>query len=46
MNKIVFIRHAKSEYNRDGIWAGRIDCSLTEKGIDSAIKMPINLVEE
>lgn len=39
MNKIVFIRHAESEYNRDGIWAGRVDCSLTEKGIDSAKKL-------
>lgn len=36
MPKIVFIRHAESEYNRDGIWAGRVDCSLTEKGIKAA----------
>lgn len=36
MPKIVFIRHAESEYNRDGIWAGRVDCSLTEKGIETA----------
>ena len=39
MPKIVFIRHAESEYNRDGIWAGRVDCSLTEKGIESAKKL-------
>ena len=30
MTKIVFIRHAESEYNRDGIGAGRADCNLTE----------------
>lgn len=36
MTKIVFIRHAESEYNRDGIWAGRADCNLTEKGIETA----------
>lgn len=36
MTKIVFIRHAESEYNRDGIWAGRADCNLTEKGIEAA----------
>ena len=36
MTKIVFIRHAESEYNKDGIWAGRVDCSLTEKGIEAA----------
>ena len=33
MTKIVFIRHAESEYNRDGIGA---DCNLTEKGIEDA----------
>ena len=36
MTKIVFIRHAESEYNRDGIWAGMADCNLTEKGIEAA----------
>lgn len=36
MTKIVFIRHAESEYNRDGIWAGRADCNLTEKGIENS----------
>ena len=36
MTKIVFIRHAESEYNRDGIWGGRADCNLTEKGIETA----------
>lgn len=36
MTKIVFIRHAESEYNRDGIGAGRADCNLTEKGIEAA----------
>ena len=33
---VIFIRHAESEYNRDGIWAGRADCSLTDKGIKAA----------
>lgn len=31
---ITIVRHAESEYNRDGIWAGRADCALTEKGIE------------
>ena len=33
---MTFIRHAESEYNRDGIWAGRANCSLTDKGIKAA----------
>lgn len=36
---ITFIRHAESEYNRDGIWAGRVDCSLTTEGINAAQKL-------
>lgn len=36
---VIFIRHAESEYNRDGIWAGRADCSLTDKGIKAAQKL-------
>lgn len=39
MPKIVFIRHAESEYNSEGIWAGRVDCSLTDKDIESAKKL-------
>lgn len=33
---ITIVRHAQSEYNRDGIWAGRADCSLTQEGIKAA----------
>lgn len=33
---ITIVRHAESEYNRDGIWAGRADCALTQKGIEAA----------
>lgn len=36
---VIFIRHAESEYNRDGIWAGMADCSLTDKGIKAAQKL-------
>lgn len=36
MPELIFIRHAESEYNREGIFAGRIDCELTEKGIEQA----------
>lgn len=33
---ITIVRHVESEYNRDGIWAGRADCALTENGIKAA----------
>ena len=35
---ITIVRHAESEYNRDGIWAGRADCSLTDKGIKASLR--------
>ena len=41
---VIFIRHAESEYNRDGIWAGRADCNLTEKGIETAKELGKSLV--
>lgn len=46
MVNVVFIRHAESEYNRDGIWAGRADCNLTEKGIEAAKKLGQNLKDD
>ena len=36
MISITFIRHAESEYNKMGLLSGRIDCNLTEKGIEDA----------
>ena len=36
---ITFIRHAESEYNREGIWTGRADCNLTDEGIRCAKKL-------
>lgn len=38
MIKILFIRHAESEYSRDGIYAGKVDCNLTSSGLESAKK--------
>lgn len=40
---IIFIRHAESEYNRKGIWAGRVDCSLTDEGIKTAQELGENI---
>ena len=35
---ITFIRHAETVYNANKIFAGRIDCELSEKGIQDTIK--------
>ena len=35
---IYFVRHAESEYNKQGIIAGRIECPLTEEGKIQATK--------
>lgn len=34
---INFVRHAETVYNSDRIFAGRIDCDLSEKGIQDTI---------
>lgn len=36
MLNIIFIRHAESEYNKKGLLSGRINCSLTKKGIEDS----------
>lgn len=36
MINIIFIRHGETEHNVKGLLTGRIDCSLTEKGIEEA----------
>ena len=38
MPTITFIRHAETTYNANKIFAGRIDCELSKKGIEDAIK--------
>lgn len=38
MPVVTFIRHAESEYNKKGIFCGRIDCNITEEGIENAKK--------
>lgn len=35
---VTFIRHAETTYNANKIFAGRIDCELSEKGIQDTIK--------
>lgn len=39
MAKITFLRHAQSTANKDGIFAGRLDCSITEEGFKEAQKL-------
>lgn len=34
--KITFLRHAETTANRDGIFAGHLDCDITEKGFEEA----------
>lgn len=42
MVKITFLRHGESIVNVEGIMAGRIDCDLTEKGINQAKELSEN----
>lgn len=35
---VTFIRHAETVYNANNIFTGRIDCDLSEKGIQDTIK--------
>lgn len=39
MPNLIFIRHAESEYNKAGIFAGRIDCNITQEGFKQAQKL-------
>ena len=36
---LIFIRHAETEFNRDGIFAGRTDCNITKEGFEQAKKL-------
>lgn len=36
MGTLILVRHGQSTYNEQGLWAGFIDCPLTEKGISEA----------
>ena len=33
---LIFIRHAETNFNRNGIFAGRIDCNITKDGFEKA----------
>lgn len=37
--KITFLRHAQTTANRDGYFAGRLDCHITETGFEEASKL-------
>lgn len=39
---LTLLRHAESEYNRKRILQGRIDCSLSKKGIEQTIEKAKN----
>lgn len=36
MPVLIFIRHAETDFNRDGIFAGRTDCNITKEGFEKA----------
>lgn len=36
---LIFIRHAETEFNKDGIFAGRTDCNITKEGVEQAKKL-------
>lgn len=40
--KITFVRHAQTTANRDGYFAGRLDCHITENGFKEASKLCLN----
>ena len=39
MPRLTFIRHAESDFNRAGIFAGRTDCNITQEGFEQAKKL-------
>lgn len=36
MPKLYFIRHAKTEMNKGGVWSGRTDCNISKEGKKTA----------
>lgn len=36
MVNLIFIRHAQTELNKEGIFTGRTDCSITKEGFEQA----------
>ncbi len=36
MIELIFIRHAETELNKEGIFTGRIDCNITREGFEQA----------
>lgn len=36
MANLIFIRHAQTELNKEGIFTGRTDCSITKEGFEQA----------
>lgn len=36
---LIFIRHAETDFNRNGIFAGRTDCNITKEGFEQAKKL-------
>ena len=39
MPRLTFIRHAETDFNRAGIFAGRTDCNITQEGFEQAKKL-------
>ena len=39
MPKLIFVRHAETDFNRNGIFAGRTDCNITAEGFEQAKKL-------
>lgn len=39
MLNLMFIRHAETELNKEGIFAGRTDCNITKEGFEQARKV-------
>lgn len=46
MAKLYFIRHGQTEANINGILTGRLETDLSEKGIDDAKELSLNLNEK
>ena len=45
MAKLFFIRHGQTEANEKGILTGRLETNLTQKGIDDAVALSKELIE-
>lgn len=46
MTRILLVRHAESEHNRDGILQGQLDIDLSEQGIEQAKQLADHLAAE